>query len=114
MDLVGVERPVALVFGNELEGLSDAAIRLADGRFRVPMFGFVESLNISVAAALSLYELMGRMPRGGAKRGLVEEDQRRLRAAWYAASVRGADQILARARLRLPVVSTEELQLIDD
>ncbi len=48
--------PVALVFGNEREGLSKRAVEAADENFRVPQVGMIESLNISVACAVSLYE----------------------------------------------------------
>jgi len=47
---------VALVFGNEHTGVSDEAVMLADGNFIIPQVGMVESLNISVACAVSLYE----------------------------------------------------------
>jgi tRNA (guanosine-2'-O-)-methyltransferase len=51
-------RPTALVFGNEMRGLSDEAVHAADGAFRIPMMGMVESLNISVACAVTLYEAL--------------------------------------------------------
>lgn len=47
---------VALVFGNEHTGVSELAVSLADANFRIPQVGMVESLNISVACAVSLYE----------------------------------------------------------
>jgi tRNA (guanosine-2'-O-)-methyltransferase len=49
-------QPVALVFGNEHDGLSDEAVNLADGNFIIPQTGIIKSLNISVAAAVSLFE----------------------------------------------------------
>jgi tRNA (guanosine-2'-O-)-methyltransferase len=52
---------VALLFGTEKEGLSDIAMQNADGFVKVPMYGFTESLNISVSAAVSLYELSRRL-----------------------------------------------------
>ncbi|WP_373047873.1 TrmH family RNA methyltransferase [Vulgatibacter sp.] len=45
---------LALVFGNESVGVSPEAIAACDGSFVVPMFGFTQSLNISVAVAVSL------------------------------------------------------------
>jgi tRNA (guanosine-2'-O-)-methyltransferase len=48
--------PVALVFGNEHRGVSDEASSKADVNFRIPMTGMIESLNVSVACAVSLYE----------------------------------------------------------
>ena len=47
---------VALVFGNEHSGVSDAARALADGNFIIPQMGIIQSLNISVACAVSIYE----------------------------------------------------------
>jgi tRNA (guanosine-2'-O-)-methyltransferase len=47
---------VALVFGNEHRGVSDTASSLADGNFQIPMRGMIQSLNVSVACAVSLYE----------------------------------------------------------
>jgi tRNA (guanosine-2'-O-)-methyltransferase len=50
--------PSAIVFGNEVRGLSEEAIELADGTIQIPMMGMVQSLNISVACAVTLYEAM--------------------------------------------------------
>jgi tRNA (guanosine-2'-O-)-methyltransferase len=47
---------VALVFGNEHNGVSESVISLADGNFIIPQVGIIKSLNISVACAVSLYE----------------------------------------------------------
>lgn len=47
---------VALCFGNEHEGVSSKALELADGNFNIPQAGMIQSLNISVACAVSLYE----------------------------------------------------------
>ena len=49
-------KKVALVFGNERDGVSAEAVSAADGNFTVPQIGMAESLNISVAAAVTLYE----------------------------------------------------------
>jgi tRNA (guanosine-2'-O-)-methyltransferase len=51
-------QPTAFVFGNEVRGVSDEAARLADGTVFIPMMGMVESLNVSVACAVSLYEAL--------------------------------------------------------
>jgi len=47
---------VALVFGNEHSGVSEEAVALADGNFLIPQVGMIQSLNISVACAVSVYE----------------------------------------------------------
>jgi tRNA (guanosine-2'-O-)-methyltransferase len=49
-------RSVALVFGNEHSGISDEVIKYLDGNYIIPQVGMVQSLNISVSVAISLYE----------------------------------------------------------
>ena len=49
---------VAIVLGNEHRGVSEYAAELADEKFLIPMYGMVQSLNVSVAAAVILYEAM--------------------------------------------------------
>lgn len=51
-------KKVALVLGNEHRGVSDEAAKLADDIFMIPQFGMVQSLNVSVAAAVIVYEAM--------------------------------------------------------
>ena len=53
LDLSG---SVALLFGNEKDGLSKEALSYSDGNFIIPQVGMVESLNISVACAVTIYE----------------------------------------------------------
>lgn len=55
LDLV---QPTAIVFGNEMRGLSEEATALADTTMVIPMMGMVQSLNISVACAVTLYEAL--------------------------------------------------------
>lgn len=49
---------VAFVFGNEHRGVSAEATATADGNIRIPMMGMIQSLNVSVAAAVCLYEAL--------------------------------------------------------
>jgi tRNA (guanosine-2'-O-)-methyltransferase len=75
--------PVALVFGNEMRGVSEEAIKGADGLISLPMLGMIQSLNISVACAISLYEAMRQRRQAGlyersslddvTRQGMVEE-----------------------------------------
>ncbi|MEO8590112.1 MAG: RNA methyltransferase [Flavobacteriales bacterium] len=59
--VVPVGQPVALVFGNELHGVSDRAIAVCDGSVVVPQHGSKHSLNISVCAGVVLWWLAGRV-----------------------------------------------------
>lgn len=53
---VDLTRRIALVFGNEKDGVSEKAAQMADGNFTIPQAGIIRSLNISVACAVTLYE----------------------------------------------------------
>lgn len=53
---INMTEPIALVFGNEHSGVSDDIRALADGNFIIPQVGIIQSLNISVACAVTLYE----------------------------------------------------------
>ncbi len=59
-------RPTALVFGNEQRGASDEAVAGADALCVIPMMGMVQSLNISVACAVTLYETLRQRRAAGA------------------------------------------------
>lgn len=82
-------RRAAVVFGNEHRGISREMRALADGTFSIPMRGFVESLNVSVAAAITIQTLAddGR-PRIGPER------RRDLLARFLMNSVKNADSII--------------------
>lgn len=58
-------RPTALVFGNERTGVSDEIRALADGNFLIPQVGIIQSLNISVACAVTLYEAYRQKEQAG-------------------------------------------------
>lgn len=77
-------RKVALVFGNEHSGCSEAIIGMADGNFIIPQVGIIQSLNISVACAVTIYEAY-RQKRGAghyeAPR-LASNEEQYLMKAW--------------------------------
>ncbi len=87
-DLNPSENKMALVFGNELEGLSDYAIQQADYRIHVPMYGFTESLNISATVAASLAILIPKLKSAAGDFHLSEEEKEVLRLVWYRKMVR--------------------------
>lgn len=77
VDQLPVDGKVALVFGSEHAGLSKRALQLTDARFTIPMAGFVESFNVSVSAALALWDVSSRRRRalaaGTAERGDLDD-----------------------------------------
>ncbi len=94
-DLV-IEEPVALFMGNEKEGVSDFTLSQADLHVKIPMYGFSESLNISVSAAICLYELSVRMRKELDRLiwQLNPDEKQELYAQWLKNSVRSSDKIL--------------------
>ncbi|BDG03297.1 TrmH family RNA methyltransferase [Anaeromyxobacter oryzae] len=80
---------VALVFGNEHRGVSDDALALADASYAIPMRGFVQSLNVSVAAAISIAKAVERREIDRGRHGdLPEADAAALRERFYLLAVK--------------------------
>lgn len=84
---------IALVFGNELHGASAYSLQHGDQRIRIPMFGFTESLNVSVSVAISLYTLLGKLRRSDTRIALSEQEKDALRLTWYRKVVRRSDVV---------------------
>jgi tRNA (guanosine-2'-O-)-methyltransferase len=94
---VDVSTPLAVLFGNEHEGVSDAAVRACDGSLGVPMFGFTESYNLSVTVGLAISRLAARRRAYLGAQGDLDADRRaHLRARWFALRIRGAVTIVER------------------
>ncbi len=62
---VDMTQKIALIFGNEKHGVSEEALGLSDGNFIIPQVGMIQSLNISVACAVSLYEAFRQREQAG-------------------------------------------------
>ena len=81
--------PVALVFGNENRGVSPEARAAADLTYAIPMRGLVQSLNVSVAAAVSLSRAVERREAERGRHGdLSEAEARALRERFYLLAVK--------------------------
>ena len=94
VDLTG---KVALVFGNERDGAASTTRDLVDGSISIAMEGFVESLNVSVAASIVLHEAhRQRVDKYGRNGNLSSTDRDRIRAVWYLKSVRESEGIVQR------------------
>lgn len=79
---------IALVFGTELEGLSEQAFAMADEFVRIPMVGFTESFNISVSAALCIYQLTDRLRNSTLNWRLEDDETTSLLLGWMRNSIR--------------------------
>lgn len=88
--------PFVLIFGTEHAGISQEAMAAADEYLRIPMCGLVESLNVSASAAILIYMLVERVRQQVGAWQLSPEETSVLRMRWLTASVRSAQEILAR------------------
>ena len=89
-----VERKTAFLFGTELTGLSDEAIKYADGNVLIPMYGFTESFNISNSAAIILSHFSERMRHSEAQWQLPPEEKEELYFEWLQKSVKNPDGLI--------------------
>ncbi|MEZ5104443.1 MAG: RNA methyltransferase [Draconibacterium sp.] len=84
----------ALVFGSELPGISDIIKNEADEFLKIPMYGFTESFNISVSAAVILYELTDKMRKvDHLAWQLTEDEKTALKIQWIKKSVKSSAMI---------------------
>ena len=81
----------ALVFGNEKEGISDDVREVADEFVRIPMYGFTESFNISVCAALCLQYVTNAIRKEGVAWQLTPEQHNKLLLTWIRNNIKYSD-----------------------
>ena len=93
IDDLDVGEKTALVFGTEMTGLSKTALDVADGFVKVPLYGFTESYNISVSAALCLFSFSERMRESKADWHLSKHEIEELKLEWAKKTVKRADLI---------------------
>jgi tRNA (guanosine-2'-O-)-methyltransferase len=91
---LNVDDKIALVFGTEREGLSEVAMENADAFVKIPMYGFTESFNISVSAAMSVFYLSEKIRNSNIKWQLKEEEIYELKINWFCNVIRMSDKIL--------------------
>ena len=86
-------RKAAFFFGVEKDGLSDMVMQNADEMLKIPMYGFTESFNISVAAALILYEAVHKMRQADVDWHLSPDEQNMLYQMWLEKTIKSIDSI---------------------
>jgi tRNA (guanosine-2'-O-)-methyltransferase len=92
---IDINHKLAIVFGTELEGLSDFALKNVDGMVRIPMSGFTESFNLSVSAALVTFYLLTKVKTELKNWELTEREKLELRVEWYKKSIKNAVKLEA-------------------
>lgn len=92
---IALDKPLAFCFGTELTGASDALMDHADIQLRIPMYGFTESYNISVSAAITLYTVMERLRASSVAWQLPEEELGAMKLDWARKVVHSASHLEA-------------------
>lgn len=93
LDELDVTKKSAIVFGTEMQGLSDFAIENADVRMKIPMYGFTESFNISVSAALCMHHLSEKLRKNNSDWALSHEERIDVLVNWAKSVVKSSEQI---------------------
>ncbi len=102
-DTLPIDKPLAIVMGTEFKGISDKMMAEVDDFVEIPMYGFSESFNISVASAVVMNRVCTRVREEGIWVGLSEDEKQYLRLKWVFRSVKFADKILKRYGLEMPI-----------
>ena len=77
----------AMFFGTEVEGLSDLVLENADEHLHIPMYGFTESFNLSVSAAICLYEMRMKMEKESISWEMNEQEKDQVLLNWLRYSI---------------------------
>jgi tRNA (guanosine-2'-O-)-methyltransferase len=83
----------AILLGTELTGLSDEILNLSDEYLNIPLYGFTRSYNISVSAAIILYQLISELRISKLPWHLTEQEKQDIRIKWLKESIRKSDLI---------------------
>lgn len=86
----------AFFFGKEAEGLSNTVMEAADGFLKIPMYGFTESLNISVSAAIILQSVVSTLKQSDINWQLSEEEIPEIEMEWVKRTIKASDEIIER------------------
>ncbi|MDX2362773.1 MAG: RNA methyltransferase [Crocinitomicaceae bacterium] len=79
---IDISQPIALVFGTERDGISEDVYDQADELVKIPMYGFTESYNISVSAAIALNIIRNKLEHSKIDWRLTKEEQLKLKIDW--------------------------------
>jgi tRNA (guanosine-2'-O-)-methyltransferase len=93
-DTLPIDQKIALVFGTEIDGISPEVVQMADGFVKIPMYGFTESFNISVSAAICMYALSSRIRAEVPNHLLSEEEKTDIYLDWLKCSVEKSEALI--------------------
>lgn len=95
IDKIPLDQKIALFFGTEMHGLSDVALSMADAFVKIPMYGFTESFNISVSAAICLFSITSRLRNSDIAWQLTGKEKDEIKLQWLRNSIRDSEAIEA-------------------
>lgn len=98
---LNLDKPLALVFGTERKGISDAMKEECDELIQIPMYGFTESFNVSVSVAIILNTLRNRLEKSEIDWKLSPAEQCALKIAWCSKYVNEGVRVEQEIRRRL-------------
>ena len=84
---------IALFFGTEVTGLSETVLKNADEFISIPMYGFTESYNISVSAAIVLNTLISKLRNSDIKYQLIQDEHDMLLLSWLKATTKNCEMM---------------------
>ncbi len=98
---LSLDQPMAFIFGTERRGISPEVMELADEFVKIPMYGFTESFNISVSAAITLNVIRERLENSKIEWKFTPEEQTKLKLKWCRKILRGGQELEDEIRRRL-------------
>jgi tRNA (guanosine-2'-O-)-methyltransferase len=77
----------ALLFGTEMDGLTENALEMADEYVHIPMYGFTESFNLSVSAAICMHQMRIKLEESGIEFGVTDQERDEILLNWLRYSI---------------------------
>lgn len=91
-----INKKAAFFFGKESEGLSDFVLEEADSYLKIPMYGFTESLNISVSAAIIMQYVITKLKQSNVDWQLTNTEKQEITLEWTKKTIKNVDEIVER------------------
>jgi len=93
LDEIDVNKKTALLFGSEVHGCSNEALKYADKLMRIPSYGFTESFNVSVSVSLCLHHLTHKLRKSKINWKLTLDEQNNILLKWLRNSIKASKEI---------------------
>tara|TARA_B100000902_G_scaffold63639_1_gene70377 strand:- start:8191 stop:8859 length:669 start_codon:yes stop_codon:yes gene_type:complete len=88
-----INKKTAIIFGSEKDGCSNTSIELSDKKMKIPMYGFTESFNISVAVALTLQHFIFNLRKSKINWKMNKKEREETILQWLRNSIKSSDNI---------------------